>query len=202
MQRVKFWFKNHDYSWKYKMRVCFPLVVGLIAIDWLAKFAVMKSMKYGSSETFIPKFLRLSYVINLGSAKGANSDNLTLSISLATVFTLLILVVFVFANSRKWMISLSFINGGSLGNLLGRSWSPKIEGLNTRGGVIDFLQWDFDLFNSGNYIFNLADVFVILGSILLALFLIMEIWRAIKKPNQIKPPTKRDVVREQNHEAN
>lgn len=181
MSQLQSWLKNRNYAWRYKLRICVPLLLVLIGIDWLSKFGVMKTMELGSTSPFIPHFLRLNYVINLGSAYGSNQANPALAISLAAIFTVFILLLFFFGNDRKWLIGLSFLAGGSVANLVGRAWSPQ------PGGVIDFFQWDFDFLGANNYIFNLADVFVIMGVVLIALLLLFELFKLFRRP-----PTKRN----------
>lgn len=62
-------------------------------------------------------------------------------------------------NSKLFLISLSFIIGGGIGNLIDRF---------SKGYVVDYLE--VKLFKFA--VFNLADSFVVVGSILLFIFMI------------------------------
>lgn len=134
-------------------------------------------MDQHESISFIPRFLRFNYVINPGAAYGFNSGNPTLAISLAAVITVFLTIAFIFANDRKWLLALIFLVSGSWANLLARAWAPAItmgENAGQRGGVVDFLQWDFSFLNSSNYIFNFADAWVTLGVVILVIGMIIE----------------------------
>ena len=58
-------------------------------------------MDQGEIRNFIPHFLKLNYMINPGSAYGANASNAGLAIGLATLVTMIALVIFIFANDKK-----------------------------------------------------------------------------------------------------
>lgn len=183
---LKQWFKNHNYAWKFKLVVCTPLLSFLILFDWISKWVVVGVMDQGESAAFIPGFLGFHYTINPGAAYGMNSGNPALAISLATVVTLFLIIGFILVNDRKWLIALSFLLAGSFANLLARAWAPIEAGTGTAGGVVDFLQWQFKFLNSDSYIFNLADVWVILGIICLGIVLIIEIVILFKPQNTKK----------------
>ncbi|ATZ16507.1 signal peptidase II [Entomoplasma freundtii] len=134
-------------------------------------------MEQNESLSFIPGFLRFNYVINPGAAYGFNSGNPALAIILAALVTTFLTIVFIFANDRKFLFALTFLGAGSWANILARAWAPMVlSGANAgiKGGVIDFLQWDFTFLNSSTYIFNLADVWVTFGVIILVIILIFE----------------------------
>lgn len=162
--------------------VCLPIFSVLVLIDWATKIAVQFSMDQDPTgidpHRFLPHFLKLDYMINPGSAYGANASNAGLAIGLATLVTIIALVIFIFANDKKWLIAIVFILSGSFANLLARAWAPVVSGgdyQGQKGGVIDFLVWDFKILNSDNYVFNLADVWVNIGVIILIIDLIIEI---------------------------
>ncbi len=158
--------------------VCLPIFSVLVLIDWATKIAVQFSMDQGEIRNFLPHFLKLNYMINPGSAYGANASNAGLAIGLATLVTMIALVIFIFANDKKWLVAIVFILSGSFANLLARAWAPVVSGgdhQGQKGGVIDFLVWDFNILNSGNYVFNIADFWVNIGVIILIIDLIIEI---------------------------
>jgi len=58
-------------------------------------------MNQGDVHRFLPHFLKLNYIINPGSAYGANASNAGLAIGLATLVTIIALVIFIFSNDKK-----------------------------------------------------------------------------------------------------
>ncbi|PPE04498.1 signal peptidase II [Entomoplasma ellychniae] len=173
-----FWsfLKKYNYEWKMKLTVGMPIIIILVALDWISKGIVTSNMTLGQSKDFLPGFLNLNYIINLGRAWGENNDpaSLVKNISFAAIFTILILVVFIFVNSKKWIIPIAMLFSGAFANVLARSWSPmNADGVH--GGVVDLLVWDFDFFIfSKSYIFNLADVWVCSGIPLMGVCFIIE----------------------------
>ena len=67
------------------------------------------------------------------------------------------------STSRLVNISISFITGGALGNILDRI---------LYGGVIDFIS--LHAYGYYWYIFNVADVFIVFGVILFLIKILME----------------------------
>ena len=62
-------------------------------------------------------------------------------------------------------VSLSMIIGGGLGNMIDRLFVTDAAGNNV---VIDFLEFDF----VGFAVFNLADTFITVGAVLLAVYVL------------------------------
>ncbi|WP_051636039.1 signal peptidase II [Mesoplasma photuris] len=179
---IKEKFISHEYGWKWKLRVALPLLIFLIAIDWIIKAVVVGQMEYGQSiSNWIPGVIGLDYIINPGAAKGVGADNMSLTISLASFSTLIALIGWIFIADKKWNLALTFILAGSFANLLARSWAPMIpldavENAGVKGGVVDMFKWEFDIFGSNSYVFNLADLWVNIGIAVLILAFIIEIW--------------------------
>jgi len=181
--------KDYDFAWKFKLKVCLPLFAVLLAFDWITKLIVQFDMHQGETKEFMPGFLRFNYIINPGSAYGFNAQNLALAVSLATVITLVLIVAFIFVNAHAWLPGMAVAIAGSLGNLVARSWAPVVAAgqpnAGAKGGVVDFLQWQFGILNSDNYIFNLADVWVICGIIMVVLgAIISAIIYGVKKRDE------------------
>ncbi|UKS54032.1 signal peptidase II [Mycoplasma feriruminatoris] len=194
---AKVFLKNHNYLWKFKLLVCLPIFVVLTSLDWITKAIVVGHMKLGETKTFLSGFLNFHYVINLGMAYGRWNDKAYLVILLATFFSLFLTITFIFLNNKKWLIVLVIILAGSWGNLLARLWAPGNED-NIYYGVVDFLIWDFSLFNSRNYVFNLADLYVNIAIGLTILFTIIELVIFIKSKIKTKRQTEK-IENEQNN---
>ncbi|HHT69588.1 MAG TPA: signal peptidase II [Firmicutes bacterium] len=121
--------------------------------DRLSKYLVMANMTEGQSIPLIPPFLYVTYVQNRGAAFGFLQGQVALLSAIAVVCLL-----FIITQWNKIMAKSSFVRwgvlialAGAIGNLLDRlRW----------GAVIDFL--DIRIF-----IFNVADVAIVLGVALL-----------------------------------
>jgi signal peptidase II len=136
------------------MLLSYVVVACLIFLaDRLSKYLVMANMAEGQSIPLIPPFLYVTYVQNRGAAFGFLQGQVALLSAIAVVCLLFIITQWnkIMAKSVfvRWGVLIAL--AGALGNLLDRlRW----------GAVIDFL--DIRLF-----IFNVADVAIVLGVALL-----------------------------------
>ncbi|QBQ07930.1 lipoprotein signal peptidase [Spiroplasma gladiatoris] len=181
MENIKIFFKEYNYAWRYKVLWCIPILTLFCAFDWVTKAVVAMKMNYMAEPTkFIPGLLKFQYIINPGAALSMNAGNPSLAISLAAVVTVALFAVWIFCYPKLWSQSINLMLAGSLANLLGRAWSPAVpdsalKDRGIKGGVVDFLQWDFDFFGLTDYTFNMADVYVNVAIGLLVLSLIIYI---------------------------
>lgn len=133
----------------------------IVFCDQLIKFMIHKNMLLGQSLPLIGNFLKLTYVRNTGAAF---SLFVGFSSYLAVIGIIVSLVVLYFhhrAPSKDFLIqaALASILGGSLGNLIDRLF---------RFYVIDYLDltaWP---------VFNLADIMINIGVILLIIRLFSQ----------------------------
>lgn len=130
----------------------------LIIIDQLTKVALLTFVSSGYQE-IIPGILTLELSQNAGTAFGfAQNSNMSMIISNCIVI-IVVAHFYRFQNKRldkKMKIALPFILAGGMSNVMDRV---------VRGHVIDFV-------HIGNLpIFNIADIYVIIGWILFALSL-------------------------------
>ena len=122
-------------------------------LDFVTKRLVLHFLVEDESFVLIKNFFSLTYVKNTGVAFSFFKDNVFFII----LMTLLVLF-FLFQYIRMHVllkiekIGYSFIIGGALGNLFDRFFY---------GYVVDF--FDFYLFGYHYPIFNVADVFVVIG---------------------------------------
>lgn len=193
-QNITFNLKNYEYKWKFKLMVASPIMTLLILLDWIIKWVVVATMNQEESRDLIKGFLNFHFVINLGSAYGNNNsaDKLAQTITLAALFVVVLIAVFIFLNDKKWIITCSVLLAGGFANLLARAWAPATtDGI--YGGVVDMFSWGFDFLGSKNYIFNLADVWVNIGIAIGAVCLIFEIINIFKLK---KEKTEEEVTNE------
>lgn len=131
-----------------------------IAIDQLSKWIADANLVYQQGIELLPNFLALYRVNNTGIAfsLGNSADSLILIVA-TSIVTLVVLYIWRGSNEGGRIASAGFalIVGGAIGNLIDRVW---------HGHVIDFLflHWG----NRGFFVFNLADVALTIGPVLLA----------------------------------
>lgn len=150
------------------------LEVGLFSIilitDLVSKYVLSNKIKLGSEKTFIPKVLSLTYLKNTGGAFSA-LENHTVFLTVITALLLIGIGVFLIIDLKQGLevrIPLIFIVAGGFGNLVDRM---------KFGWVRDFFKFEF--INWG--VFNIADVFVSNGAIILIIVLIIQLVKEIKK---------------------
>ena len=137
------------------------LSAGLIAIDQLLKWWVVQVLMPMGTLPIWQDVLHLTYHENYGSAFGMLQQQRGLLIVLAVVIIMVLaLLMWKKKISHPFAIYTTFlILAGGLGNLIDRIF---------RGYVVDFI--DFRLINFP--IFNFADCCVVVGTILLAIYIL------------------------------
>jgi len=139
-------------------------------------------MYYGQSIPIINDFFRLTYIENPGMAFGFDpGENFKLAISLFSLIASIGLVFYLYMirdKSISLRLSIAFILGGAIGNLIDRTLYGVIFGYAPLfyGRVVDF--FDFDFFNFTIFgvsydrwpIFNIADAAVTIGVLILVIF--------------------------------
>ncbi len=135
------------------------MVVSIIACDQIVKVIVRKNVEYHKQTEIIGKYLVLTKVENTGAFLGLGDSIprplymiLMIILPLAVVGYALYYLIKKSDVSKLLIISLSFIIGGGIGNIIDRI---------LYGSVTDFLYFDFVLFHTG--IVNIADMFVTFG---------------------------------------
>lgn len=152
------------------------LVIALIIVDQSVKIIVQQKL-LGQDILIIEGILKFSYIKNEGIAFSLEQDSLT---SIITDIIILAMVLRFMVVQRDKMykitqISLSLILAGGVGNLIDRIF---------RGGVIDFI--DISLLLPKFPIFNLADIFVIVGFVVFAITVAVNIFSLRKEEIEIQ----------------
>ena len=138
----------------------------LVMLDVLSKDAVERSLADGSSIDLLP-FLQLVLVYNRGAAFGflgeASGWQLPFFAAVGTIVSIVIVIRLVrTAATQKWFeIALVLVLAGAVGNLIDRIGV---------GYVIDFIQLYYGVWRFPT--FNVADMAIFLGSLMLILELI------------------------------
>ena len=138
------------------------IVAFIVFIDQLTKFFVVKNMELHEEITVLKGFFNLYYVRNKGAGLGILSNARWVFMTLTTIIIILSIVLIVIDFFKHWLAELSiiFILGGGIGNMIDRVFL---------GEVVDFFQFQIKYFD---FIFNVADVFVTLGTILFVIYFI------------------------------
>lgn len=148
------------------------LALVALELDQLTKLLVKESLPQGES---IPRnaSLAITRVVNPGIAFGVSaSATVSLLLPIAMIFASLIIYWrFERSNSTLLNVGVGLFVGGSLGNLVDRI---------AYGNVTDFIEV---ISSGGNVrtVFNVADLCIILGVVILEVFLIRLIIRLILK---------------------
>ena len=135
------------------------LLISCIAGDQLLKYWVVQNLDVGQSATLLPGLVRLTRLHNTGAAWGSFSGKTALLAAVTVVLLLAVawLVLKRIVRHPLGLCAAMLVLGGGIGNMIDRV---------CRGYVVDM----FDLEFMDYPIFNLADIFVVMGVILGAVY--------------------------------
>ena len=138
------------------------LVILIFLIDRISKIYVINlDKKILGSEIFSSKFLNISLIWNEGIAFGLLSfgEKTLYNFLTILIFIIILAIVFMIIRNKGFKkYSLLMILGGALGNVFDRIFYKAVP---------DFI--DFHVGNFHWFIFNVADIFITVGIILLIL---------------------------------
>ncbi|HPD89888.1 MAG: signal peptidase II [Clostridia bacterium] len=127
------------------------LILFVIVLDQITKWFIYQSMTPGETHPILPGIFHITFVRNTGAAFSQFQGQRGLLIAL-TSLVLIFLVIYLIRklHEEHWsmLLSLAFIIGGGVGNLLDRI---------RLGYVVDF--FDFQIWP----VFNVADMAVVAG---------------------------------------
>lgn len=140
---------------------CALVVLGAVLLDQVSKELILAHLN--TPVSIIPGVISFEYAENTGMAWGMLKDHrwvfMTLSVLALVFFSVL------YYKIKKphplFTLSMGFVLGGGVGNMIDRIFRP-------RGAVIDFFRTDFMDFP----IFNVADIFITVGAVLLCVYLL------------------------------
>lgn len=129
----------------------------ILIIDQILKLLINNKMKEYQNITIIPNFFSIFYVKNTGAAFSILENSTSLIIIISVIFLIILDRTIVKEKLNKTsIISLGMVIGGIYGNLIDRI---------IHRGVIDYLS--FSIFKYHFPIFNLADINITIGIIIL-----------------------------------
>lgn len=148
------------------------IIVILIGIDQLSKWLALNHLKDASSIPIIQDVFHLTYVENRGAAFGLFQNNQIVFVVVALLASLYGLY---YLHTKKvtqlGKTGIILIISGAIGNLIDRV---------RLGFVVDY----FDFRVIWKYVFNIADIFVVLGTIVLCIYILfleekkqVKIWK-------------------------
>lgn len=137
------------------IRIIVIIVAIIVLIDQMSKL-IITNLFTGTVGT---EYLKIEIINNTGLAFGFNDGNAKNAVIMVFVFVLIIRFIKEQLDriDKKTAVSIGLVLGGGISNFFDRIF---------RGGVLDFIKiYKFP-------IFNIADVIVIIGWLLLVIFLI------------------------------
>ena len=125
--------------------------VAILSLDQITKHIVNKNLPVSSSIEVIPKIFFITNIKNSGASFGLfqSRTNVLVVVSIIAVILIIILKIKLNLNSIIYNISLGFVLGGAIGNLLDRVFIGEVT--------------DFFYFVYFPPVFNVADSFIVIG---------------------------------------
>ena len=144
------------------------LVTAIVGLDALTKYIVQQTLVLYHPVPVLGDFFRLTYIYNPGAAFGLHLGSYSRYIFLALTVVAVVVLFYWYrstpAHDRLRLVAIASVTGGAIGNLIDRVRSHR--------GVVDFL--DVGLGALRWPVFNVADIAVTTGAILLAISLWKE----------------------------
>jgi signal peptidase II len=146
----------------------FGTILGVVVVlDLITKLIVQRTFRPLEQIDVIGSFVRLTYITNPGAAfgiyLGPSSRLIFLGLSVLAIFVLVAMYRYTPAGDRIRLTAIALICSGAFGNLIDR--------LRSTHGVIDFV--DVGIGDLRWPVFNVADMAVTTGAVVLAL----SLWR-------------------------
>ncbi len=149
--------------------VLIAIIAGIICLDQVTKWLAVVFLQGEASFPLWREVLHFTYAENTGMAFGMLKDHRWVFMVFSTLAIIALAVyLFRYRPEGRWMqISMAFIIGGGIGNMIDRIFL---------GYVVDFI--DFTLIDFA--IFNVADSFVCVGAGIMIVLLLIDLVKEIK----------------------
>lgn len=144
--------------------LCACVILGIVILDQAVKYwarAVLQSAPAGTLP-FIPGFVVMHYMENTGAAFSMwPGRTWILGILSAALSAFIIWLLYHYRQNKSLLfrMSLCFIAGGAIGNVIDRL---------TLGYVVDMIEFEFVRFA----VFNVADSFVCIGAVMFCIYIL------------------------------
>jgi len=143
------------------------MVVGVVGVDQLTKWVVERTLRLYDPVPVIGEFFRLTFIYNRGAAFGLHVGDWSRIVFMLLAVVASVALGMMYRNTpwrdRIRLIAIAGVTGGAIGNLIDRLRSSR--------GVVDF--FDVGLGEVRWPVFNVADIFVTCGALVLA----YSLWR-------------------------
>ncbi|MFO7636787.1 MAG: signal peptidase II [Clostridia bacterium] len=147
----------------------FLISLFIVAADQASKIFIRNSMEIGEKTTVIKDFFYITHHTNPGAAWGAFGE-FTLALIILSALISVFLVYYFFKVPHVFgRLAICVVLGGALGNLIDRIAFMEVT------DFFDFYFWGYDF-----PIFNIADMMITVGTVLLGIF-ILFIYKEEKK---------------------
>ena len=162
------------------------VIAAILVADLVTKYITSTHIELYERVQIIPEFFYFTYVQNRGGAWSLGDDNPVLMnvIKVLTVFFVLaVIFVLYYPDKRKnlyLIFSLSLLASGATGNFIDRVWL---------GYVRDFIS--FYIFSYKFPVFNIADIALVTGVIMLVVSIIIYFIRTELKQHKQKAAEKK-----------
>lgn len=160
-----------------KLLLYITLVAGVVLVDQITKFYVEQTMFLHDPQPVIGEWFRLTFIYNRGAAFGLHVGQWSRFFFLGLAVVACVALWFLYRSTpwsdRVRLVAIAGVTAGALGNMIDRVRSSR--------GVVDF----FDVGIPGGArwpVFNIADIFVTCGALVLA----FSLWRE-EQTNEPKP---------------
>ena len=136
------------------------IILSLIGIDQFSKYLALNYLKGVSSIPIINDVFHLTYVENRGAAFGLFQNNQIIFVIVAMI-ACIVGLYYLYKKDLNLLAKSSIILliSGAIGNMIDRV---------RLGFVVDY----FDFRIVWEYVFNIADIFVVVGTILLCIYIL------------------------------
>ncbi len=143
----------------------FIIIISIIVLDQWTKYLAETNLKPITTYPIIENVFHLTYRRNTGAAFSIFRDRQSFLIILTSIVIVILIVYFISLLKNEKLVllrlPLAFIIGGAIGNLIDRI---------RLNYVVDF--FDFNLINFA--VFNIADIFIVVGSIIFGYVVIFK----------------------------
>ncbi len=148
------------------MWIAVIVAVLLVGLDQVTKYLALMQLKPVGSVTFVEGFMDFTFVENRGVAFGMFSGQKWFILLLTGIIVAVMIYYFVrLPHSRQYQWvrgAIVLVLAGAVGNMIDRIF---------RGYVVDFFEFTFFDWP----VFNVADIYVVVGVILLAILILFVI---------------------------